>query len=164
MRYYVRIPKKQINLLKKNNQKLKKYFEETTDVKLNINDGVSFDTNDPIFAMSLQQVLKAFGRGFAMRDALDLLDDKYGLEIIDITEYVGKSKSRLMTMRGRIIGTEGKTKKTIENYTDTKIAVAGKTVSIIGEWRKIKIARRAIEMLLQGAMHPTVYKWLEQVI
>jgi ribosomal RNA assembly protein len=164
MRYYVRIPKKQINLLKKNNQKLKRYFEETTNVKLNINDSVSFDTDDPILALSLQQVLKAFGRGFAMKDALDLLDDKYGLEIIDITEYVGKSKSRLTTMRGRIIGTDGKTKKTIENYTDTKIAVSGKTVSIIGEWKKIKIARRAIEMLLQGAMHSTVYRWLEQVI
>ncbi len=162
MRYVVKIPAQRARLLLKNDGKLLKEFEKITNVKLEVNqDEVAFEVDDPIKAMSIKQVLTAFGRGFSLDDALYLLDDSYGLEIIDITDFVGKSKSRLVTMRGRVIGTEGKTKRTIENATGTKIAVYGKTVSIIGPWDKIPKARRAVEMILEGAMHNTVYRWLE---
>jgi len=162
MQYMVKMPKQRVRLLRKNNEKLKKHFEEITNVTLHLHeDEVWFETDDPIEAMSIKQVLIAFARGFDLDDALNLLDDRYGLEIINITDYVGKSKSRLITMRGRIIGTEGKTKRAIENAANVKIAVYGKTVSILGRWENIPKARRAIEMLLEGRMHKTVYRWLE---
>ncbi|MCD6403447.1 MAG: RNA-processing protein [Candidatus Aenigmarchaeota archaeon] len=163
MKYVVKIPKQRIRLLRKDNEKLKKHFEKITSVTLEFGeeDEVWFETDDPIKAMNIKQVLIAFGRGFDLDDALNLLDDSYGLEIINITDYVGKSKSRLVTMRGRIIGTDGKTKRTIENAANVKLAIYGKTVSILGRWEDIPKARRAIEMLLEGKMHSTVYRWLE---
>jgi len=160
MRYIVKIPKKQIYLLKKNNEKFKKHFEKITDTELELNDEVSFETDDPVKAITIQQILLAFGRGFDMDVALNLLDDEYGLEVVDLKDYT-KSRSRLITIKGRIIGTNGKTKKTIEKFTDTKLAISGKTVSILGKWGQIPIARRAVEMLIEGAMHSTVYRWLE---
>jgi len=156
------LPKKRVRLLCKNNEKVKRHFEEITGVKLRVNDNeVSFEVEDPLKAYNLKQVLFAFGRGFDMDDALDLMDEAYGMDVIEITNYTGKSKSRLITMRGRIIGSEGKAKRTIENLTNTRIAVEGKTVCIIGKWNDIRKARKAIEMLLEGAMHKTVYRWLE---
>ena len=40
----------------------------------------------------------------------------------------------------------------------------GKTVGIIGEAEKVMLARRAIESILAGATHSSVYKWLEKKI
>ena len=38
----------------------------------------------------------------------------------------------------------------------------GKTIGIIGEAEKVMLARRAVESLLAGATHTSVYKWLEK--
>jgi ribosomal RNA assembly protein len=89
------------------------------------------------------------------------LDDEYGLEIIDLTEFI-KSRNRMEVVKGRIIGTNGKTKKYIERYTNSKISVYGKTVSIIAKWDDITGAKEAIMMVLKGSTHQTLYRWLEQ--
>ena len=105
-------------------------------------------------------ILKAFGKGFEINDALNLLDEKYCLEVINLTEYT-KSKNRINTLKSRIIGTHGKTKKYIEEYSNVKIAVFGKTISIIGKWNEINIAIKAIKMLIEGCSHSRLYRWLE---
>ena len=46
--------------------------------------------------------------------------------------------------------------------TDTYITVYGKTVGIIGEVAQVSVAREALAMLIQGAMHKTVYRYLEK--
>ena len=50
----------------------------------------------------------------------------------------------------------------IEELTETNISVYGKTVGIIAEVDSLMIARRAIEMLVEGSAHRNVYKWLEK--
>jgi len=84
-----------------------------------------------------------------------------GVEIINLSEFT-KSKERLKVLKGRIIGTGGKTKKYIEKYADVKTSIFGKTVAIIGKWDKIYIAREAIMKLIQGCAHQTLYRWLER--
>ena len=42
------------------------------------------------------------------------------------------------------------------------ISVFGKTISIIGEFENLAVARKAIELLLSGSPHANVYKWLEK--
>ena len=139
-----------------------KDLEDLSEVKLNFNDEITVEAEDPLKVLRVKEVLKAFGRGFLMKDCLNLLDENYYLEIIDISLFAGKSKRRLGQLRSRIIGTEGKTKKILEKDSETKISIAGKTVSIIGNWDRILIAKRAIEMLLDGSLHTTVYRYLNQ--
>jgi ribosomal RNA assembly protein len=50
----------------------------------------------------------------------------------------------------------------IEEKTGTKICVHGKTISIIGKWENLQVARKAIEMLLEGKMHSSVQRFLER--
>jgi len=159
MKDFIKIPKKRENIFKKN-KKLKKEIEKLTDTKIKMNEDISIEGGS-FNIYQAKQVLKAFGRGFDVNDALSLLDDEYGLEVIDLTEYV-KSKKRLKTLKGRIIGTDGKTKKNVERLTGAKISVFGKTVSIIGQWDKINTAREAVMMLIRGSMHQTMYRWLER--
>jgi len=88
------------------------------------------------------------------------LEDDYGLEIIDLGDMI-KSKNRMIVIKGRVIGKGGKTKKMIEKYTDTKISVQGKTISILGRWNKINVSKEAVLMIVNGSNHSTLYRWLE---
>ena len=51
----------------------------------------------------------------------------------------------------------------IEEVTETKITIYGRTVSIIGMNPGLDYARRAVEMLITGAPHSAVYTRLERM-
>jgi len=159
MKDFIKIPDKRRVLLKKN-EKMKETIEKMTGTKIEINDGMSIE-GETLEVYQTKQVLKAFGRGFDVNDSLYLLEDEYGLEVINLTEFV-KSRERLKTLKGRIIGTGGKTKEYIEKFTDVKLSVLGKTVRIIGYWEKINIAKEAVMKIIRGCTHQTLYRWLEQ--
>lgn len=46
--------------------------------------------------------------------------------------------------------------------TGTHVSIYGKTVSIIGDMEHLQIAKEAVEMILDGARHKTVYSFLER--
>lgn len=158
---FVRINEDRMKILK-NDEKLIGKLEKFADVKIELNEDVTIESEDPLKILRVKQIIQAFGRGFDFEDALDLLDEDYCLEIIEIKDFSGKSRNRMMTLKGRMIGTEGKTKKLIEKYSECKISVYGKTICIIGKWDKVRIAREAIEMILSGSLHNTVYRFLER--
>ena len=159
MKDFIRIPEKRINFLKKNNN-LKEEIEKSTNTRIEIKDEITIE-GETLNVFQAKQILKAFGRGFEIEDCLHLLEDDYVLEIINLSEFI-KSKKRLITLKGRIIGTEGKTKKFIESFTEVKISIFGKTVSIIGKWDKINIAKEAIMKIIEGCPHQNLYRWLEK--
>jgi ribosomal RNA assembly protein len=155
------IPEERAKILKKG--KLIKRIEEFVDAKIRLKDNeVVIDCKDVFIGLRLRDVFRAFGRGFDIGTALNLLDEEYFLEMIEVKEYSGKSRKRQVILKGRVIGRKGKMKKMIEKLADVKIAIYGKTISVIGKWKNLQIAKKAIEMLLEGAMHSTVYKFLER--
>jgi ribosomal RNA assembly protein len=46
--------------------------------------------------------------------------------------------------------------------TKTKISVHGNTIAIIGKWDNLLLAKKAVEMILEGKMHSTVKRFLEE--
>jgi len=73
-----------------------------------------------------------------------------------------KSKNSIIRLKGRVIGAEGKSRHVIEELTETDISVFGKTICIIGRSDNVALARHAVELLLKGSLHSTVYRWLER--
>ena len=67
----------------------------------------------------------------------------------------------MQRIKGRVIGSEGKARRVMENLTGAYISVYGKTISIVGEAEAANATRRAIESLLRGAKHGNVYTALE---
>lgn len=120
------------------------------------------DVYDPILMLQAQDVVKAIGRGFSPTRAFRLWQDDAFLDLLDLTEYVGRKQKQVGRVKGRIIGSEGKTREHIEALTGTFISIYGKTVGIIGEPKESAIARDAIEMLIDGATHSHVYGWLDE--
>lgn len=158
----VAIPEERIKILR-NARKWENKLKNLVDVKIEILDYcVRIESEDPIKLLRVKEVIMAFGRGFNFNDALDLLDDEYCLEVLDVKGFTGKSKNRAIELKGRVIGRKGKAKNLIEKYTETKIVIYGKTVSIIGMWKNVNTAKKAVEMLLCGCKHTTVYRFLKE--
>ena len=157
---YVLIQEEKLKFLK-SSSKLVEQIEDLCSCKLNFSDVIEIDCDDPLRALRIKEVLKAFGRGFEIDDCLNLLDESYSLEIIEVPEFSGKSRNRQIELKGRVIGKEGKSKNLIEKYAEVKLAIYGKTISIIGKWDRVRVAREAVEMLLSGRLHGSVYRFLE---
>ena len=157
---YITIPEERIKLLKENKEFIEK-VEKNLNVKMSFeNNSVVIEGDDGLKIMRAKQIIAAFARGFSSEDSLLLLNENYVLEIINIKDYA-KSRNRQFELKGRVIGEKGKAKRMIEDFTNTKLSIYGKTISIIGEYEDVEIAKRAVEMLLEGRMHSTVMRFLE---
>lgn len=161
MMEFVAIPEDRIKILRENilvyNRKLRSFL----DVKVSLNEDVEIDGVDALAVMRTKEIVRAFGRGFEFEDALLLVDEEYILEVLNVSDFA-KSRNRQVVLKGRIIGTESKVKKLIEKCSGAKIAVYGKTVSIIGKWENLRVAREAVEIILSGSRHSTVFMFLKE--
>ncbi|MBI4983045.1 RNA-processing protein [Candidatus Woesearchaeota archaeon] len=162
--YELRIPQERVAVLIGKDGETKKVIEEQTHCKLDITtDGeVTITGEDGLMLYTAKEIVKAIARGFNPKIALLLLKTDYTLEIIDITVITGKSKNDLQRLKGRVIGKGGKSREELERLTGTYISVYGKTISIIGETNQVAIAHQGLAKLLEGAMHTTVYRFLEK--
>ncbi len=163
--YELKITKDRIAVLIGKDGSTKKQLEQATGVKIQVDSkegDVYLSSNDAMKLYTTREIVKAIGRGFNPEFALLLLKPDYSLEIFNIADYAGNKHNTIARIKGRIIGSGGKSRKTIENLTETNISVYGKTICIIGESTKVAIARKAIQSLLTGAPHSGVYRWLEK--
>lgn len=160
----LKVPKERIAVLIGTDGETKKLLENqgkvTLDIDSNGGDVIIFG-EDSINVFEMKDVIKAIARGFSPETALQILKEDYAFELIDITEYTGKSNKKMLRMKGRVIGSEGKSRNKIEQITGTNISVYGKTIGIIGTIENVALARGAIDLLLTGSPHANVYKWLE---
>jgi len=165
---FVKVPMERIGVLVGPDGKTKEILEKRLQVELQI-DSTSGDVaillapnaEDPSKLFRAKEVVLAIGRGFSPEKAFRLVDDEESVfQIIDLREIFGRSESDIKRLKGRIIGKEGKTRKIIEELTEANVSVYGHTIGIIGGAEQVQIAREAIEMLIEGKQHATVYKFL----
>lgn len=163
--YELKVSKNRIAVIIGKEGSVKNEIEESTKTKLNIDSkegDVFVSGEDALGLYTAREIIRAIGRGFNPEVAKLLLKPDYVFEVVDLSEYVGKSKDAMLRLKGRVIGREGKSRKLIEELTECKISVFGKTISIIGLPEPAANARQAIESLLRGSTHANVYKWLEK--
>jgi ribosomal RNA assembly protein len=167
---FTKIPKDRIGALIGPDGNVKGGIEKKLGVELTIDSEsgdvtitLSQEAQDPSVLFRAREVVTAIGRGFSPDRAFRLVrDEDAALEVIDLREIFGRSESDLQRVKGRIIGQEGKTRRIIEELTDAEISVHGHTVSIIANSDEMEIARQAVQMLLRGSLHSTVYNFLNR--
>ena len=164
---FIRIPGDRIGVLIGNNGKTRRRIESTFGVKITVESesgGVEIKVNqdqpDVSVMFTVKNIVKAIGRGFSPKKALMLQDEDNDIMVIDLEEYVGTSKNAQNRVRGRIIGKEGKSRELLEELTECQVSVYGGTVALIGPYEMLQVAKEAIEMLLNGSFHKTVWNHL----
>ena len=163
--YELKVPKNRVAVIIGKEGRVKKEIEGATKTKLDIDSregDVFVSGEDALGLYTAREIIKAIGRGFNPDIAKLLLKPDYIFEIVDLSEFAGKSKEVMLRLKGRVIGKEGKSRKLIEELTECNVSVFGKTIGIIGLPEPTSSARRAIESLLKGSNHASVYKWLEK--
>jgi len=163
----IRIPNDRIAVLIGKSGNIKSKIETTCYVSLDI-DGETGEVFiksqgdvEKIQPFKAMEIVTAIGRGFSPENAMMLLQGENALHIIDLREFAGKSNANIERIKGRIIGEGGRARRNMENLSGTHISVYGKTVSIIGDSSKLRLAVDAISSISSGSMHGAVYTKLE---
>jgi ribosomal RNA assembly protein len=166
---FVKIPKERVGILIGPEGKVKQYIEEKLQVKLDIdNEGSVTITliekaTDPSLLLKAKDVVTAIGRGFSPEVAYRLIRNEDEIfDLIDLRIIFGRSESDIKRIKGRIIGAEGKTRKLIEELTEADVVVYGHTVGIIGSFEESDAARNAVQMIIEGCEHHTMYNYLQK--
>ncbi|HJX05254.1 MAG TPA: KH domain-containing protein [Candidatus Nanoarchaeia archaeon] len=162
--YTLRIPRDRVAALIGVKGRDKKELEDSSSARISVDSeegDVTIAGRDAVKLYALKEIILAIARGFSPDTARLLLKPDYMLEIINLKDYGLDNRNKMMRVKARVIGTEGKARRVIEELTGASLCIYGKTISIIGECTQVPNAKRAIELLIKGSMHSTVYKWLE---
>ncbi len=164
---YLKIPKDRVGALIGPKGNAKRRIESFFGVTLNIESEsgsveiiLNPENRDITAIFTVQNIVKAVGRGFSPQRAEILATEDYNLHIIDLTEYGGTSKNAIARLKGRIIGKNGRSRELIEELTETRISIYGDTVAYIGNPEGLDAAHEAIMMLIKGSFHKTVWNYL----
>ena len=166
---FVRIPKERVGILIGPEGKVKQYIEARLDVKLDVDTegGVTVTllekSSDPSLLLKAKDVVTAIGRGFSPDVTFRLIRNEDDIfDMIDLRQIFGRSESDIKRIKGRIIGADGKTRKLIEELSEANMVVYGHTVGFIGSFEQVDTARNAVQMIIEGCQHHTVYKYLQR--
>lgn len=158
----VKIPEERVSALMGKSGETKDYLEQRMKVTLTVDsDGAVVISGEPIDEFIGKDIVKAIGRGFEPGVALKLLNDEYGLRIIDLRDYVS-SREGLARIKGRVIGEKGRTKEIISEEVGAYVAVWGHTVAVISTLETLDYATNALFKLIEGSPHANVYAYLEK--
>lgn len=166
----MKLNKRRIGVVIGANGETKKQIEDQlgVDVQIDSKTGnvdikpdIESENYQPLNVLTVKNIIKAINRGFNPQKAMKLKDNEYILEIFNLKTILGKSEKKLKRIKGRIIGRNGEIRKAIERYAECYVSIFGKTVSIIADFENLQIARKAINMLINGMPHHTVLKYLE---
>ena len=163
--YELKIPQDRVAVLIGKNGEVKKGIEADTKTSINVDSkegDIIVSGEDALGLYTAREIIRAISRGFNPDIARLLLKQDYIFESVQLVEFTGKSKNDLLRLKGRVIGKDGKSRRLIEELSETYISVYGKSISIIGTAESSYMAKKAVEALLMGSTHANVYKWLEK--
>jgi ribosomal RNA assembly protein len=145
----------------------KKELEEKTKTQITVDSKegavkVEGADEDTVPLLRAVETINAINRGFSPERAFTLLDDEdLLLDLIDLSP-LAETPRHLDRLRGRIIGRDGRARGQIEDMTDVEISIYGKTIALIGYPEQLKVARTAIDMLIEGVPHESVFAFLDK--
>lgn len=140
--------------------KNKKKLEQELNIKIT-NRGKEVTINGaPKHEYIAEKVIDALNFGFPFSSTRLIKKEDFIFEIINIKDYT--KRKDLKRIRARIIGTKGKTLKTLSNLTKCYFELKDNYIGIIGLPECIKNAQEAIISIIQGSKQSNVYNRLEK--
>ena len=139
----------------------KKILEEKLNVKITVKKESITLEGDPIKEYEAKLIIDSIAFGFPVDSALTLKDEEIMFRTLHIKDFT--RRKNLHEVRARVIGTNGRTRKTLEDISNCEIMIKENTVGIIGTAENIEEATQAITNLIRGSKQSNVYRFLERM-
>src|SRR3989338_2871264 len=100
--YELKVPKNRVAVIIGKGGSIKKEIEESTKTKLTIDSkegDIFVSGEDALGLYTAREIIKAIGRGFNPDIAKLLLKPDYIFEVVDLSEYAGKSKEAMLRLK-----------------------------------------------------------------
>ncbi len=151
------------------------YIEKPSELKRNIallekSLGISINLKGKLATISglgLEEyeahiILEAISFGFSVKKSLLLLNPEFQFKRIKIKDFT--RKKNLREVKSRIIGTKGKTLRTIENISNSYLILNEKNneIGLITHADSVEETTTAIQNLIRGTKQSNVYHFLEK--
>ena len=138
-----------------------KEIEKSADIKIKVQGSQVEIKGSPVGEYEARKIIEALEFGFKLRDALKLTDENIAFRKLPIKQFTHRKK--LEEVRGRVIGREGKTKRTVEEVSGCAVVVHDSQVGLIGPAESIEEATTALINLIKGSKQANVYRFLERM-
>ncbi|SCL97350.1 KRR1 small subunit processome component, putative [Plasmodium chabaudi chabaudi] len=112
-------------------------------------------TFDPYIIIKARDMISLLSRSVPFSHAKRVLEDETFCDIIKISGYI-RNKNKFIKRRQRLLGSNATTLKALEILTQCYICVHGKTVSVIGNFKSLKIVRRIVIDCMKN-IHPVYH-------
>lgn len=107
-----------------------------------------------------EKVIRALDYPFSIDEATLLLDEDYLFEVINIKSQT--KRKDLKVIKGRIIGSQGRTLRVLRELTNSCIVVKDNDVAIIARSADFENVVQSIKSLIHGSKQGNVYSYLEK--
>jgi KH domain-containing protein len=141
-------------------RKLKPELEKKLNVAITISKGRVTMKGSSLDEYDALKVFEAIGFGFGVRKALKLKEEDSVFKIVHIKEH---TKRNLTDIKSRLIGTHGKTRKTISVISGCEVVIGESDVGIIGYVEDVERAETAVISLIKGSKQANTYRYLERM-
>ena len=142
-------------------KEIKQILEKDYNCKIEFNENIIYITAEAYIEFLVKNIIQAFSRGFDIKTAKLLENENCYFSQINIAQMFS-SKKRLLQVKARIIGKEGKAKNYIERITGVKLSIYGNSVSFIGDSKQIEEAEIAINSIINGFNHGSAYARMQK--
>lgn len=115
---------------------------------------------DAVHEYTAELVLQAMAFGFSAKQALQLIEPDTTFKVIAMKHFTRRKD--MEDVRSRVIGKEGKTKRTIENITDCDIIINNNDIGILGSSVQVEAAIVGLGNLIRGTKEANTYAYLER--
>ncbi len=140
--------------------KNKAELEKKLDVKIKVTGKGIQITGEPYNEYVAEKVIDAISLGFTYETAILIKEQDLILRVLHIKDIT--TRKDLSVVRGRIIGKEGRTLRTLSQLSDSFIETNDNEVGIIGHPENIETAETALKSLIKGSKASNVYTYLEK--
>ena len=141
-------------------KKLKSELEKKLNISIKISGNNLIYEGDSLDEYIASLVFDAINFGFSVRKSLLLCDEGMMFRVIHIKEH---TKRNLKDVKARLIGTKGKTKKTISEISGCHVLIKESEVGIIGSAEDIDNAVTALINIIRGSKQANMYRFLERM-
>jgi len=168
---YTKIPVERVGILLSNKGEIIKTIQQRLDVKISIDPSLGSVVIEPSKSdtpvnnlFKAKDYIEAIGYGFSPERAERVLGEDQVLLVIDLKDQLRLPDNHLKRIKGRIIGEEGRARRNLEEISGCYISVYENYIAIIGDYESANAVKEAIQLLIEGREHSTVYRYLKRLI